>query len=337
MSALQNGTEQAPEAGADWVLEGEQAAAPDVVDPAALDAQSAEQPAPNDPPALTDLERFALEQGWTPQDRWRGPPQNWRPAEDFLRANREVLDRTKNDLRMTRQAMEATNARLAALEQGQQTLAQRDLESIHNQYEDAKFLAAKDGNAELYRKLADEQREIMARSAPPQQPMETPNVYAQADAIMADPVASRFYTANPIAFQDDSAWALAEAERAAVAQRGGTPAQQFRAAEEALRWAYPDAYQQQPMHRAQTQPRAGNGQFVAQQQQQRRPAPPLNGATRVNGAPAAQTTIDKLDGATRQYLDAQVKAGAVKDPETWARRFLGEKGVPVVKVNGAAR
>lgn len=324
----------APEVGSDWVLEDAQAAAG--IDPAAsalAEAQAAaDADAQNDlqgPPALTDLDRVAQELGWTPKDQWRGDPAKWTSSAEYLRTTGRVLERTKNDLKLTRREIEAQNARLARLEQSQNTLTQRSAETLFQEYENAKFMAAKNGDNEMYRKLADEQRQAMEAMTPQQQqPQPMHDVEAEADAIMSDPVAARFYQANPFVLQDETAFAVAERERQAIAQRGGTPAQQFRAAEEALRWAFPDAYGVP----ARTQPRADNGQFVGQQQ--RRPAPPINGASRVNSAPAAQTAVARLDAEARSFLDAQIKSNKVKDPETWARRYLGEN-VPIM--NGASR
>ena len=91
-----------------------------------------------------------------------------------------------------------------------------------------------------------EQAEVMAQFKPADRPQQQPSqpqvdVHEQAERIMSDPVASRFFEANPIALNDERAWELMDREMTIVAQRGGTPAQQFKAAEEALRYAYANA------------------------------------------------------------------------------------------------
>lgn len=45
------------------------------------------------------VEELATDMGWTPQDRWRGDPDKWKPAGDFVRktvdVNRNLIERLK--------------------------------------------------------------------------------------------------------------------------------------------------------------------------------------------------------------------------------------------------
>lgn len=337
-----------PEGGEEWA-----------VDPAIEQAQNAldQQQKPNDagepatapnqqqsePPQLTDLERVALGLGWTPQDKWRGDPNKWTPAADYIATTGKVLERTKNDLKLTRRQIDEQNARLARVEMGFQSQAEQRAQELFEQYEDAKFEAAKAGDTELYRKLTKEQQDTLSKVRPQAAPQQAqPNeaaVYAQAEAIMQDPIAVRFFEANPLALQDEQAWALMDREMTRAAASGAGAAAQFKAAEEALRYAYPDQYeragfngqipnntQTQQQHHSQQQPRAQDGTFVAPQAQQRRPAPPIAGATHVaRPAAASATAVDRLPADARAFMETQVAAGKVKDPEFWAKSFLGEK------------
>lgn len=296
----------------------------------------------NEPPRLTDLEQVAMGLGWTPQDKWRGDPSKWTPAADYIATTGRVLERTKNDLKLTRRQTDELNARLARLEVGHQTQAAQRAQELDEQYEDAKFEAAQKGDTELYRKLVKEQKETLAKvrpePAPQRQAVDETQVYQQAEAIMQDPIAVRFFETNPIALQDEAAWNMMDREMTRVASSGGSAAQQFKAAEEALRYAYAEKYersgfsgqipnnqQTQQQHHSQQQPRADDGKF-AQPQQQRRPAPPIAGASHV-ARPAAPnaTAVDRLPAEARTFMETQVAAGKVKDTEVWAKAFLGEK------------
>jgi len=293
-----------PEGGDDWAL------ANDAPQGGALDAAQQNDPgvdppiddnqAPiNQPPASLTLEQLGEKMGWTPLEKSRGDPNKHVGVEEYLLNMPRVLERTKHDLKTYRSTAQSLEQRLASLEQGYQTAQQREAQSINAQYEDAKFNAAKEGNHELYGKLVKEQAEVMAQYKPSDRPQAQPqnqpqvDVYEQAERIMQDPVAARFFEANPIALNDERAWELMDREMTAVAQRGGSPAQQFQAAEAALRYAYADAYT--PPHHSQTQPR-DQGRFASPNQQQqppRRPAPPMAPATRTMTQQPA-TAVDRL-------------------------------------------
>ncbi len=343
--SLQHSALLPPEGGNKWTLDPaiEQAQTANEQQPNQTDVvdESANALQANQPPPLTDLEQVAIGLGWTPQDRWRGDPNKWTPAADYIATTGRVLERTKNDLKLTRRQTDELNARLARLEVGQQTQAQQRAQELDEQYEDAKFEAAQKGDTELYRKLVKEQKETLAKvrpePAPQRQAVDETQVYQQAEAIMQDPIAVRFFETNPIALQDEAAWNMMDREMTRVASSGGSAAQQFKAAEEALRYAYAEKYersgfngqipnnQQTQQHHSQQQPRADDGKF-AQPPVQRRPAPPIAGASHV-ARPAAPnaTAVDRLPAEARSFMETQVAAGKVKDTEVWAKAFLGEK------------
>ena len=341
MSLQQTALQIPADAGAEWVLDGKvqegQPAAAITLQP--NQDQPLADASPQEPAPLTDLDRVAQELGWTPQDQWRGDPAKWASSAEFLRATGRVLERTKQDLKLTRRQTDELNARLARVELGQQSLAQQRQQELFQQYEDAKFEASKAGDRATWDKLVAEQQTAMA-SFQQNDPAAAPrDVYAQAEQIMSDPIAARFFEANPVALQDDRAWALMDREMSRVAQSGGGAAAQFRAAEEALRYAYAQAYERPgtgeqqgiPQQRGQDQPRDPGGRFVSPQQQapQRRPAPPMNAASPVANANQTASVVDRLDGEARAFLAAQVAKGAVKDQERWARVYLGEKISPI--------
>jgi len=334
MSLQQTALQEPPESGDEW-----QVATPEQGTPNALQQQEPPTEETVDPqqqpeaPRYSPMEEVALELGWTPQDRWRGDPNKWTPASEYLRATGRVLERTKNDLRTYKTTAQSLEQRLAALEGDHQTARQREAQSLNAQYEEAKFNAAKAGNEELYGKLAKEQAEVMAQFKPADRPQQQPSqpqvdVHEQAERIMSDPVAARFFEANPIALNDERAWELMDREMTIIAQRGGTPAQQFQAAEAALRYAYSNEYgsPSQP-HHSQTQPRE-QGRFASptQQQQQppRRPAPPMAPATRTM-TQQPQTAVDRLPAEAKAHLEKEVAAGRIADKEQWARAFHGER------------
>lgn len=351
--SLQQTALRLPEGGDDWQLAAEAEGAPPIEQTAPTEqTQVVQEPDGeqqlNQPltPQLSDLDRLALANGWTTKDQWRGDPNKWVPSEQYLANTFRVLDRTKNELRMTRAMTDEMNARLARVEQGFDTSRVERAQALREEYENAKFEAAKAGDGELFRKLDKEQQDLLAKLQPEQRPArpETANeaqVYAQAENIMRDPAARAFFEANPVALENEEAWTLMDREMARVAQAGGTSAQQFRAAQDLLQFSFPQAYQRGAFnghvpanggasgqqHHSQQQPRDPNGQWSnnGQQTQQRRPAPPINGANSLARPAVAKAAVEELPKEARDYLNREVAAGRVKDQERWARTFLGEK------------
>lgn len=325
----------------EWQLAGQPAEAqpdPNVVIDDAAEPAPIDEPVQPQTPQLSDLERVAIGLGWTPQSEWRGDPAKWTAADAYIRNTGKVLERTKQDLRFTRQQTDELNARLARIEAGQATLQDQRAQELFEQYEDAKFKAAQAGNTELYRKLTTEQQETLAkvRPAPQQKPSASEmDVHRQAEQIMSDPIAARFFEANPVALQDEAAWALMDREMTRAAQRGADPTAQFKAAEAALRYAYADAYERpafngnvpanQP-HHSQDQDRDERGQFRQQTPpQQRRPAPPMNPASRVANPSAERSAVDRLPADARAFLKQEIAAGRLKaeESEDWAKYYHG--------------
>ena len=67
-------------------------------------------------PALEAAEREASDAGWVPKERWKGPPERWRPAKDFLDARDHVLPILQRENKALRAKLEEQGGRLAALE-----------------------------------------------------------------------------------------------------------------------------------------------------------------------------------------------------------------------------
>lgn len=49
---------------------------------------------------------LASELGWVPKDQFRGDPDKWRPADEFIRAGRDIQQSTSRELRSMREQME---------------------------------------------------------------------------------------------------------------------------------------------------------------------------------------------------------------------------------------
>lgn len=84
----------------------------DAIDAPADDTPPADNgnDAPPSPPTVDDL---ASEMGWRPKDEWRGDPDKWKPAHEFMRATVDVNRKVTNRLKGVEDQL-ATMARTSA-------------------------------------------------------------------------------------------------------------------------------------------------------------------------------------------------------------------------------
>lgn len=66
----------------------------------AIDAPVEDAPVDDTPPPAPTVDDLASEMGWRPKDEWRGDPDKWKPAHEFMRAtvdvNRKLANRLKD-------------------------------------------------------------------------------------------------------------------------------------------------------------------------------------------------------------------------------------------------
>jgi hypothetical protein len=69
--------------------------------------------------------REATAAGWVPKEQWTGPPNKWKPAEDFLHFRDSVLPLVQKENRALREENKAFKARLERLETADRERAER--------------------------------------------------------------------------------------------------------------------------------------------------------------------------------------------------------------------
>jgi len=199
-----------------------------------LEQQEAEQqPANYDPPPETgedhgpdaseeiSPESLASELGWCPKEEWRGNPDEWKPAADFLKSTVDINKSLRKDLKATREASERAARAAAAITE----------KAIHE--ERMRLLAARHEAIEM----ADPETAYMAE----QQLMRLPVQQAPGPVPEAVDFAQRnakWYGIDPIASQ--IAWNVCEAKaRAGVSD----PNAQLEAAEKEVRRRFPEYFE----------------------------------------------------------------------------------------------
>ncbi len=162
--------------------------------------------APLDGHAL--IESVASEMGWSPQEKWKGDPDKWRPADQFLKATPKVVKSLKEQNatanRVATQQMERVRAEYAA------DAERRIAEAIAN------------GDTEAGAKATADLKAATSKSDP------------QTDAFVAE---NAWFNSNRKATR----LALETAEE--IAQAGGSVAEQLAGAEKEVQKRFPELFE----------------------------------------------------------------------------------------------
>ena len=111
-----------------------------------------------------DIESKARNQGWVPQEEWRGDPEKWRPADEFVKRGEELLPVALERSRAAERKAQELEARLAARErESEEKLArlermstaalQRQREQLESAYKNAMRDAVTSGDTQRFDQL----------------------------------------------------------------------------------------------------------------------------------------------------------------------------------------
>lgn len=138
--------------------------APEVVAPESGTPIPGEAPPPSSAPETNDTESRARAMGWVSKEEFRGPPDNWRDADEFVRRGEEELpimrernrDMTRRlaDLEAKLNQRDQTYAQQVQNLERMSTLAlQRQRDQLVSSYENAMREAAQMGDVQRYDQL----------------------------------------------------------------------------------------------------------------------------------------------------------------------------------------
>jgi hypothetical protein len=182
------------------------------------EAAEAQQIEEQEPEAVVSL---ASELGWKPKDQYRGDPNDWKPATDFIRASRDINQSLSRELRGVRDQvsrMESVSSQLL-----RDKLAERDAYWANQQAE-----AVKDGDHAAVDRIVSERLKIRQEAVPVD---DTP------------PETQDFIERNKAWFGKDRLATMRAREICGqLAKDGVPPAEQLRDAERAIRKEYPELF-----------------------------------------------------------------------------------------------
>jgi hypothetical protein len=170
-------------------------------------------------PETITVEQLAEEMGWKPKDAYTGPEGKWKPAKEYVLAERDIsrgLKDTVKGLKDTVDRMAATHTR-----QTERALKQQ-AEEINSRFAQA----VKDGDAAGAAAVAKEMRDLEREAAP---------ASSGADADFARD--------NPWYGKDEDATAYAIAISQREAARGASVAAQLKAAAEGVQKRFPELFE----------------------------------------------------------------------------------------------
>lgn len=112
-----------------------------------------------------DVETRARAQGWVPQEEFRGNPDQWRDADEFVRRGEEELpilrERNRTLSRQVDDIRRESKAEVARLERMTEIALRNQRAQIHSEFENAKRQAAEIGDLDRYDQLGRDHGEAL--------------------------------------------------------------------------------------------------------------------------------------------------------------------------------
>jgi hypothetical protein len=259
----------------------EQTAGQEVADQFA-EADAAANPVEETP----SVEELASEQGWMPQDKFKGPAEKWKPAHEFLRAGKDIQERTARELKEVRSSIDVLTRTSGAIMMDR-------LAAQHAEFTKRYQAAVERGDPDGAAIALDSIRNIQAQAASAASPARTPQAPArETEAWVAKH--QRLWS-DPVAQQD----ALAVCNEYAKRHPNSTPAEQLHYTETHMRARYPFLFDDKP-------------------------APQVNGnITRNAGGVSSRTkTAGDLPKEARDMAKDLVERGLIPNEDTFAKHYF---------------
>jgi hypothetical protein len=192
-----------------------------------------------EPAPERDYDAEAREMGWVPKDEFRGPDDNWRPADEFVKRGEEILPivnaknrRLEERLEKQERAFEERARRLEAMQQKGLERQKAQFEADQKRIAEQKRIAVSEADSETYDRLDAEEKSLAPPEVEPE-PAQQTNSDAETEFAGKNP----WYNTDPLA----RSLAIAESQRVAAIP-GSTVEQQLKAAEDAVKLRFPEHF-----------------------------------------------------------------------------------------------
>ena len=175
-----------------------------------------------EPAELTPVEQLAVKMKWKPKDQYTGPEGKWKPAEDYILAEREISSGLKDTVR----GLKDTVDRLAATSTRQTERALKlQADEINARWEKAVEDGDKTAAAAAQREMASLEKTVVTDLGNPEEEFGRAHSWFGKD-------------------EDATAYAISISQR--EANKGKTVAQQLEAAAAGVKKRFPELFEEEP-------------------------------------------------------------------------------------------
>jgi hypothetical protein len=204
------------------------------------------QPARDDAGGDDDITDKARSQGWVPKDEYRGDPEKWRSADEFVKRGEEIVpilkERTATLAAKLKQQEVEYADRFARLEKMSEVALERQRQQLESAYSSAKRQAVEIGDVARFDQLEADERKAMhyheqqlREAAPQRQGGYSPE---------AAGVVAKWEAANPWFRSDDEMGGVATlySQKLAKERPGITIEENLKSTDAYMRKRYPDKF-----------------------------------------------------------------------------------------------
>lgn len=242
-------------------------------------------------PKVSSIEDVASRMGWSPKEKWHGPAEKWKPADEFLISTVDINHKLARDLKATKESVDRISRTSAAI-------AEREIERRMAELSARHDAAVEAGDKEGAKRLGVEIAKAQAAPATTQ------------DASLIKDFEAR----NPWFGEDPDASDLAYKTAEMWMRKGADHATQMQKAEEVVRKRFPTLFEGGKPAAQEAQPEA------------RKPAPAVNSPATRTGAtnPHKKGQADLPEPARRAAVHAMkdfVRRGRCTEEEYWKMYF----------------
>lgn len=174
-----------------------------------------------------DFESEARNEGWVPQEEWRGPDEKWKPAEQFVKDGENITPILRKKVERLEERVDSllsTNKQLNEWSQKAQAKEKRENEKLLKELEQVRKQAVTEGDGDAFARADEQINEL--KSAPQQ----------------LDPVAEQWLAANSWYNTNDNLASFADGISDRLRAQGYTGKAYFDELTKRVRETFPDQF-----------------------------------------------------------------------------------------------
>lgn len=257
-----------------------------------------------------EVQAEAVRMGWRPKEEWKGDPDAWRDADEFVKKGREFEPFVNARLKRENQALqkkidrqkEDFDRRLGGMDRMYRIAMQQQREAIEERYAERKAAAVETGDREGFEKIVAAEKTALAKL----------DEKIKDKGEEEEPKKGGLTKSEREAFedwQDDNTWFEVDKEMTALANR------RF----DRIKRDNPDMSFDEALVEVR---KAVEDKFPEKFEKKAKGGPKVEGGSRLPGGGAPDRTASKLPAEARQTGERFVKEGLFKNIEEYAKQYF---------------